>query len=85
MAPAGMMGYPGIAMADTHIADSQLERYAAGLVFDDAEIRWIEDHLFQCGECTERLWAIQEHLDDPESGSGQTDEPDLYRGGGPLQ
>lgn len=72
-------------MGDSHIPDSQLERYVTGMVHDDAELRWIEGHFFSCPECTERMWAFQEHLDDPNSGSAETDEPDLYRQNRPLQ
>jgi hypothetical protein len=68
-----------------HLSDLDLERYASGMVHHDDEVKYIEDHLFRCPDCTERLYAVQDHLDDPASGSGQTGESDLYRGGGPLQ
>ena len=68
-----------------HLTDNDLERYASGLICADAELKYIEDHLFACPECAERMYAIQDHLDDPTSGSAQTGEPDLYRGGGHLQ
>ncbi len=69
-----------------HLSDNDLERYATGLAYDAAEVKYIEDHLFGCNECTERLYAVQDHLDDPESGSAQTGDHDLYSdGGGPLQ
>jgi len=72
-------------MPDVHLSDGDLERYASGMIHADAELTFIEAHLFRCAACTERMWAIQEHLDDPASGSAQTDEPDLYGGGGPKQ
>lgn len=72
-------------MDDSHLSDSDLERYVTGMIHDRAEVQWVEDHLFRCPECAERMWAIQDHVDDPESGSGQTGEGDLYRKGGPLQ
>lgn len=72
-------------LSDAHLSDNDLERYASGLIHHDAELKFVEDHLFACPECTERMYAVQDHLDDPSSGSAQTGEPDLYRGGGPLQ
>lgn len=68
-----------------HLSDNDLERYASGMICHDAELKYIEDHLFACPECTERMYAVQDHLDDPSSGSAQTGEGDLYRDGGPLQ
>jgi hypothetical protein len=72
-------------MGDTHLSDGQLERFVIGVVHDDAELKWIEDHLFHCPECAERMEALEAHLDDPDSGSGQTTVDELYRDGGPLQ
>lgn len=72
-------------MAEQHLSDSDLERYAEGLILDDQELRWIEDHLYRCPDCAERMWAIQEHLDYPGSGSSQTAEHDLYRKRRPVQ
>lgn len=77
--------YSGDGMSESHLSDSHLERYVIGMIHDDAELKWIESHLYGCPECTERMWALQESLDDPEAGSGETETPDLYRGGGPLQ
>ncbi len=75
----------GIDMEDSHIPDSQMERYVTCMIHDDAELHWVEDHLFHCPACTERMWASQEHVDNPDSGTGETDEPDLYRQNHPLQ
>lgn len=72
-------------MADQHLPDSDLERYAQGMIHNDAELRWIEDHLYRCPDCAERMWAIQEHLDSPAAGSPQTAEHDLFRKNRPVQ
>lgn len=55
------------------------------MVHHDAEIRWIESHLYACPACAERMTLMQDQLDDDGSGSLETGTPDLYRGGGPLQ
>jgi len=72
-------------MSLEHLSDLYLERYVTGMVHDDTELKWIEDHLFACPECAERMMAIQDHMDDPDSASGETGTPDLYTGDGPLQ
>jgi hypothetical protein len=68
-----------------HLTDGDLERYVTGMVHHDAEIKWMEDHLYACPACAERMTAIQDAIDDPDGGSLETDTPDLYRGGGPKQ
>lgn len=70
---------------EEHLSDGDLERYASGMIHNDAEIAWIEGHLYACPDCAERLWAMQDHLDNADSGSAETSQPDLYKGGGPLQ
>jgi hypothetical protein len=68
-----------------HLTDGDLERYVTGMVHHGPEIKWIEDHLYACPACTERMICIQDSIDDPEAGSIETDTPDLYRSEGPLQ
>jgi hypothetical protein len=72
-------------MDTSHLSDGHLERYVIGLVHDEAELKWVEDHLYACPECAERMWAMNESLDDPETGSVETITPDLYRQDHPLQ
>lgn len=72
-------------MDESHISDSHLERYVTGLVHDEAELGWVEDHLFHCEACTERMWAMQDAVDDAGSGTIETEAPELYRKGRPLQ
>ena len=73
-------------MNESHLSDGDLERYVTGMVAHDAEVKWVEDHLYACPVCAERMMAIQDSLDDPDAGSMETDTPDLYRGGGgPMQ
>jgi len=72
-------------MQNPHLSDGDLERYVSGMMHTDAEILWVEKHLFSCPDCVERMEAIQDALDDPASGSAQTGDGDLYSGGGPLQ
>lgn len=72
-------------MDDSHLSDSYLERFVTGLIHDDAELKWVEGHLYSCPDCADRMWTMQEHMDDPESGSAQTTDPKLYREDHPLQ
>lgn len=72
-------------MEETHLTDNQLERYVTGAVFDKAELRWMEDHLYRCPGCQERMWAAQDAFDDPDGASTESDTPWLYRNDGPLQ
>jgi anti-sigma factor RsiW len=72
-------------MKREHLSDGDLERYVTGMIHHDAELKSIEDHLFACPDCTERMWSMQEQLDGSPSGSLQTADPDLYRKRGPVQ
>ena len=72
-------------MAESHITDSHLERYVSGMIHDKGEIRWVEEHLFHCEACTERMWVFQESMDAQGSGAVETETPELYRKGRPLQ
>lgn len=72
-------------MEITHLSDSHLERYVTGMIHDDAEVKWVEDHLYVCPDCADRMWSLQESLDNPGEGSAETTSPELYRKGHPLQ
>jgi anti-sigma factor RsiW len=74
-----------VGMNDPHLSDGDLERYVSGMMHHDAEVAWVEKHLYGCPECADRLTTIQDHIDDPDGGSLETSEPDLYGGGGPKQ
>lgn len=52
----------------SHLSDEDLERYVAGLIHHDAELLWVEQHLFQCQECNERMNRIQDYLDAIQAG-----------------
>jgi hypothetical protein len=55
------------------------------MMHHEPEVRWVEQHLYACPQCAERMAAIQDELDAPDGGSIETGEPDLYGGGGPKQ
>lgn len=69
-------------MRDQHLSDVHLERYVNGMIYDAAELKFVESHLYECPDCADRMWAIQESDD---GGSAETETPDLYRRGDPLQ
>ena len=72
-------------MVESHLSDSHLERYVTGMIHDKGEIRWVEEHLFHCEACTERMWVFQESMDAQGSSAVETETPELYRKGRPLQ
>ncbi len=72
-------------MDNLHLSDGDLERYVTGMMHHEPEVRWVEQHLYACPQCAERMAAIQDELDAPDGGSIETGEPDLYGGGGPKQ
>lgn len=72
-------------MTDAHLTDGDLERYVTGMIHCDAELKWLEDHLYVCPLCAERMMLIQDHIDDIDGGSIETTTPELYTGDGPLQ
>lgn len=69
-------------MGEQHLSDGHLERYVNGMIYDEAELKWVESHLYACPDCAERMWAIQESVDD---GIAETETPDMYRRDDPLQ
>jgi anti-sigma factor RsiW len=60
--------------AASHLSDEDLERYVTGMVHQDAELAWIEKHLFVCDACTHRMWALQDGLDATQAGLRLDDE-----------
>ena len=52
----------------SHLSDEDLERYVTGLIHHDAELLWVEQHLFQCPECNERMHQMQDYLDAIQAG-----------------
>jgi anti-sigma factor RsiW len=69
-------------MGEQHLSDVHLERYVNGIICDVAELKWVESHLYECPDCADRMWSMQESDD---SGSAETETPDLYRRDDPLQ
>lgn len=50
-------------MENTHLTDSDLERYVTGLIHNDAELVYIERHLYSCQDCVERMENMQDSAD----------------------
>lgn len=67
-------------MQDVHLSDSDLERYVTGLIHHEAELVWIEQHLYSCPDCVQRMENMQDSADplqaDPRNVTDD-DEPGL--------
>jgi anti-sigma factor RsiW len=46
-----------------HISDHDLERYYLGMVKDEAELAFLEEHLLVCPACVEHAESMQEYVD----------------------
>lgn len=61
-------------MSTTHLSESDLERYVTGMVHLDAEVAWIEQHLFSCPACVDRMETMQDDIDDRDAGLRRASE-----------
>lgn len=61
-------------MSTSHLSESDLERYVTGMIHSDAEVAWVEEHMFSCPECVERMETMQDDIDDREAGLRRASE-----------
>ncbi|GEM_PF-4607992 len=61
-------------MAVNHLSDEELERYLTGMIHHDAEVAYVERHLFKCPDCEERMKNMQDALDAIQAGLRLDDE-----------
>jgi hypothetical protein len=61
-------------MTTSHLSDEDLERYLTGLIHHDAELLFVERHLYECLDCAQRMTAMQDYLDAIQAGLRLDDE-----------
>ena len=61
---------------ETHITDTDLERYYLGMIPEGPELDALEEHLLICGECVDRAEESEAYVDSIRAGiiKGNFDE-----------